>query len=337
MVSGSGGVGKNNSDLKMTLIAVGTMLLFGTSFWALVVALDGIPPITLGLLRALFVTLFMLAVFIFMGKFLKRKGMLLRRNILTAGVKGNRPFLLVIMFALFSTVLPNLFQNIGLTMMDPSSTSSLAGFIQGVAPVFTIILAVIFLRERLGKWMFIGLMFSLPASAVLTTYGSGGFDLTSAETFGAFLNLLTALSYSISGILLKTALNRQARPIHLVFVNAFYGAVMLIPFALVAWLMGWEDPISMFGSGIEVWLALIFVSIGLYGITAALWYKVIRSGELSRLIFFIFLIPVFSYGVGYVMLDERLDAVQMISGLILLVGVGVSQIRGKKVINRDPD
>jgi drug/metabolite transporter (DMT)-like permease len=64
---------------------------------------------------------------------------------------------------------------------------------------------------------------------------------------------------------------------------------------------------------------------------------VIRAGELSRVIFFIFLIPVFSYCVGYIMLDERFNAVQLISGLILLLGVGLSQVRGKKVINRDPD
>lgn len=324
-------------DRGMIIIAVLTMLLFGTSFWGLVIALDGIPPITLGFLRAILVALFMVSLFVFMSKFLGRREMLDKRNLLTAGVKGKRPYLLVIMFAVFSTALPNLFQNLGLTMMDPTSTSSLAAFIQGVAPIFTIILAVIFLKEKLGKWKVMGLLIALPSTAVLTTYGSGGIDLTSNETIGAFLNLLTALSYSISGILLKTSLNRGANPLHLVFVNALYGTIFLIPFALVAWSTGWEDPTSLIGSGIQVWLALIFVSIGLYGIAAVLWYKVIGSGELSRLIFYVFLIPVFSYFVGYIMLDERLDVVQMAAGLILLLGVGLSQIRGKKVITLDRD
>jgi drug/metabolite transporter (DMT)-like permease len=324
-------------DTSMVIIAVMTMLLFGTSFWGLVVALDGIPPITLGFLRALLVASFMFSLFLFMGKAIGRKGMLNKRILFTAGVKGKRPFLLVFMFAVFSTALPNLFQNLGLTLMDPTSTSSLAAFIQGVAPVFTIVLAVIFLKEKLGKWKVVGLLIALPATAVLTTYGSGGIDLSSKETLGAFLNLLTALSYSISGILLKTSLNRGADPLHLVFVNALYGMIFLIPFSLAAWSMGWEDPTSIFGSGIQVWLALIFVSIGLYGITAVLWYKVIQSGELSRVIFYVFLIPVFSYFVGYILLGERLDVVQMIAGLILLLGVGLSQVRGKKVFTLDRD
>jgi drug/metabolite transporter (DMT)-like permease len=323
--------GDSGFDMNMAIIAVATMLLFGTSFWGLVVALEGIPPITLGILRAILVALFMFFLFVFMAKVLGRKGMLDRKNLFTAGVRTKRPFLLVFMFAVFSTALPNLFQNLGLTLMDPSSTSSLAAFIQGVAPVFTIILAVIFLREKLGKWKVAGLIIALPATAVLTTYGSGGIDLSSKETIGAFLNLLTALSYSISGILLKTSLNKGAKPLHLVFVNALYGTVFILPFSVITWITGWEDPISMFGSGIQVWLALIFVSIGLYGITAVLWYRVISSGELSRLIFYVFLIPVFSYFVGFILLGERLDVVQMISGAILLLGVGLSQIRGKKV------
>lgn len=326
-----------SSDLKMTLIAVGSMMFFGTSFWGLVVALEGIPPITLGLLRAILVTAFMLAIFIFMGKVLGRKGMLKGKNILTAGIRTKRPFLLILLFSLFSTVLPNIFQNIGLTLMDPSSTSSLAGFIQGVAPVFTIIFAVIFLKESMGRWKLIGLLIAIPATAVLTTYGSGGINLASAETLGSFLNLLTALSYAISGILLKMALNGGAKPVHLVYVNAMYGTLFLLPIALATWTLGWEDPMSIFGSAIHVYLALVFVSIGLYGVIAVMWYKVIMSGELSRVIFFIFIIPVFSYMIGYILLGERLDAIQLMAGALLLVGVGISQIRGKKVITRDPD
>jgi drug/metabolite transporter (DMT)-like permease len=72
--------------------------------------------------------------------------------------------------------------------------------------------------------------------------------------------------------------------------------------------------------------------VGLYGITAIIWYRVIRMGELSRITFFVFLLPVFSYAVGYILLDERLGAVQLIAGGVLLAGVGISQVRGKKGI-----
>lgn len=324
-----------SNEIKMTLFAIGSMLLFGTSFWGLVIALEGIPPVTLGFLRAFLVTSFMLLVFLFMSKVSGRKNMTKRDNILYGGLKGRKALPLVVSFAFFSTVLPNLFQNIGMTLMDPASTSSLAALIQGVSPVFTIILAVILLKEGLGKWKIMGLFLAVPATVILTTYGTGGIDINSEQTLGAFLNLLTALSYSISGVLLKTAMNRGAGPAHLVSANAMYGTVLLLPFALICWTVGWEDPLSIFGSGAHVWLALFFTSVGLYGITAIVWYIVIRSGELSRVTFFVFLIPIFSYLVGYIMLDERLNTIQLLAGSLLLFGVGISQIRGEKVLSRD--
>jgi drug/metabolite transporter (DMT)-like permease len=326
-----------SNEVKMVLFAVGSMLLFGTSFWGLVVVLKGIPPVTLGLLRALLVASFMFLLFLFMSRIMGNKRMVKKRNILFGGVRGKRVLPLVLSISLFSTVFPNLFQNTGMTMMDPGSTSSLTALIQGVSPIFTIIMAVILLHEKLGKWKIIGLLIALPASVVLTTYGSTGFEIGSQQTLGAFLNVLTALSYSISGILIKTAFNRGASPAHLVLVNAMYGFLLLIPVTFVFWLAGWEDPVSIFVSGLHIWLALFYVSVGLYGITAIIWYIVIRSGELSRVTFFVFLIPVFSYIVGYLLLDERLNNVQLLAGALLLFGVGISQIRKQNVLSRESD
>ena len=322
---------------RMTLVALLCMLLFGTSFWGLVIVLERIPPVTLGLLRAFLVSAFMISLFYIMGRFKGRKWMMRGRNLLTAGLGGKRGFATAISLAIFSTVLPNIFQNVGMTMMDPGSTSSLTALIQGVSPVFTIILAVIILNERLGIWKMTVLLVAIPATAVLTTYGSEGIDLDSRETLGAFLNLLTALSYSVSGLILKHAMNRGAKPIHLVSVNAMYATLILFPIALFTWMMGWEEPTLILGSGIHVWLALFYVSVGLYGITAFIWYGVIRSGELSRVTFFVFLLPVFSYLMGFVLLGERLDAIQLLAGGVLHLGVGISQMGRKKVIICEPD
>jgi len=316
----------------MTLLALSCMLLFGTSFWGLVVVLRDVPPVTLGLLRALLVAVFMTGVLFAGSRFLGHSWMTRRSNLIKAGIRGKRGLLMAVSIALFSTALPNLFQNVGMTLMDPSSTSSLTALIQGISPVFTIILAFVFLRERMGPYKIVGLLIAIPATIVLTTYGADGFRFDGTHTIGALFNLLTAVSYSISGLLIKTALNRGARPINLVTVNAMYGLLLLLPPAVISWAVGWEDPTSLFSSDIGTWLALFYVSVGLYGITAVIWYRVIRMGELSRVTFFVFLLPVFSYIVGYVLLDERLGTVQLMAGAVLLAGVGISQIRRKEVI-----
>ncbi|MBN1538636.1 MAG: DMT family transporter, partial [Candidatus Thermoplasmatota archaeon] len=193
MVHGNRGSGPGGRIIdRMTLLGVLSMLLFGTSFWGLVIALEVIPPVTLGFLRALWVSVFMLTLIFFLGKFTGRKGMIGKDNLLLAGLRGRRGMLTVVSFALFSTVLPNILQNLGMTMMDPGSTSSLTALIQGVSPIFTILLAVPFLGERLGPWKIAGLLVTVPATILLSTYGSAGIDLGSRETVGALLNLLTA-------------------------------------------------------------------------------------------------------------------------------------------------
>lgn len=315
---------------RMTVLGVISMLLFGTSFWGLVVALEVIPPLTLGFLRALGVSVFMLTMIFFLGKVAGRKWMIGKDKIVLAGLKGKRGMVTVVCFALFSTVLPNILQNLGMTMMDPGSTSSLTALIQGVSPIFTILLAVPFLGERLGPWKIAGLLVTVPATILLSTYGSGGVDLGSRETVGALLNLLTALSYSVSGLILKYAMNRGASPVHLVSVNAIYATPVLLLVALFAWVIGWEDPTRLLHAGTDIWLALFYTSICLYGVTPIIWYRVIRSGELSRVGFFVFLLPVFSYLVGFLMLGDRLSLVQIMAGCALLAGVGISQIGRKR-------
>ncbi|MEA3560078.1 MAG: DMT family transporter, partial [Candidatus Thermoplasmatota archaeon] len=118
----------------------------------------------------------------------------------------------------------------------------------------------------------------------------------------------------------------------LVTVNSFFGVLFLIPITFIFIATGMESINWIGGVSIEGILALLYCSIGLYGIIAILWFELIKRSELSRITFFIFLIPLFSYFIGYIMLDERLTSAQLIAGLILLAGVGISQVR-RKVIN----
>ncbi len=312
----------------MAVLAVLTMVVYSTSFWALVVALEDIPPLTLGLLRSFLAFLFILGLFFTLAIFKGDNRFLRPRYLLFAGLKKRRFALLFFGTAVFGTVLPNIFQNIGMTMMDPSSTSSLASLLQSVSPVFTITLSWVILRERLTTWKVVGLAIAIPATAFLTTYDQSGFDLGSDETVGALLNLLTALCYSFSGLFLKKALNEGAEPISIIALNGSLGTLLLLPIAVIFWAVGAEDPLLAFDAGLPALLSLIYLSVCIYAATSIVWYRVIRSDELSRITFYVFLLPVFSYIFGYIMLGDRLSLVQTISGLVLLFAVYLAQLRG---------
>jgi drug/metabolite transporter (DMT)-like permease len=324
-----------NEDSKMSFLALLSMMIFGSAFWGIVLALRDIPPVTLGFLRAAMVSLFMFSLYIFMGRVLGRKKWTRPKIIFFANMKGVSGIILIIGTAFFGTALPNILQNIGMLLMDSGSTSSLASLIQGIGPVFTIFLAWIILKERMDRWKFTGLVIALPCTVVLTTYSSGDISLTSDETIGGTLNLLTAVSYSISGILLKTALNRKADPVALLGMNSTYAALMTFPLVSILWMIGVEEPIGSFSISLTSGLALFYISVCVYAVAAIIWYKVLKTGELSRITFFVFMLPVFSVILGYLLLGERLELVQIGAGVVLMVGVFLAQ-RSKKDNNVQP-
>lgn len=316
-------------EKKMASLAVFSMMIFGSAFWAIVLALEDIPPVTLGFLRAALAALFMLLLYFFLAFILKRGKWRDMRLILFAGMGTWRHRLLIVATAFFGTALPNILQNTGMLLMDPSSTSSLASLIQGVGPVFTIFLAWLLLKEKMGPWKITGIMIALPCTVVLTTYNEGGLSFRSDQALGGFLNLMTAISYSFSGLFLKMALNRRADPVALLGLNSAYAALMTAPLMVILWILGVERPIGTFSLSLTSGLALIYISICVYAVAAIIWYRVMQSGDLSRITFYVFLLPVFSVLLGYLLLGERLAWVQIAAGLVLITGVWIAQ-RSKK-------
>jgi len=314
------------SMYSLEALAILAMLIFGTSFYALVVALRDIPPVTLGVLRSLLAVLFMSGLFLFERFVRGRRSHLTSRYMLFAGLKKRKHIILIFGTAFFGTALPNILQNIGMNMMDPSSASSLTSLIQGVAPMFTIILAAIWLHERLDRYKVMGLVFAIPATILLTTYSGSTVHLGSKETIGAALNLVTAMSYSMAGICLKSAMNRKADILSIIFLNAALGTIMQLPVLIGFWALGWEDPLMVLSVSAGPLLALFYLGVSIYAITGIIWYTVIQGSELSKATFFVFLLPLFSTVVGYVLLGERLSIIHLIAGIVLVGGVGISQL-----------
>ncbi|MGA1821646.1 MAG: DMT family transporter [Thermoplasmatota archaeon] len=308
----------------MASMALMSMALWGSAYFVIVVTLRDIPPVLMGFLRISLSFIFLMIIMrIINPRFLWKDYL---RDMTTGGIRGKRAWVLAAALALFGTTLPNVLQNVGMIMMDESSTSSLAALIQGSGPIYTIILAVFIFKEKIGPWKIIGLAVVIPCTLVLTTYGSAGFSFDSKETLGAFLNLLTALCYSASAIFLKFALNRGGSPLRVLKANTFYATLLMIPILVGAYAFGLEDPFNPIDSSLTAWLGLIYLSIGVIITAGILWYRVYRKEEVSRVIFFVFLLPLFSTLVGYLFLGERLAPVQLIAGAALLIGVGVSQV-----------
>ncbi len=216
-------------------------------------------------------------------------------------------------FALFTIPMPDLLQNFGMRMMNPETAASVTSILQPMSPVFTLILAAIFLKEKMTgrKVAGIGLAF---AGAVMLSTG-GRMEPGNANTIGSFLILMSALSYAISGIIGKSIL-KKASPLGIMVWGYLFGAMWLFP------IWAYEPQVP----SLDLWglLALLFLSIGTL-LPYLLWYKVLEHNEVSAQTAFVFLIPLFGVLFSALLMGERISPYLLMWGLLILGGVYLTQ------------
>ncbi|MCD6542738.1 MAG: DMT family transporter [Thermoplasmata archaeon] len=287
--------------IKLALILI-SMLIWGVSYPVVKILLNsGVQPITLATLRNLiFIPLLF---YILAGKRYARY--------------SRSDMILYVSIAFFTVFLPNISQNIGMKY----TSASISSVIQSTSPIFTVMLAFIFLREARTLNKIVGSLVGLIGTVFLTTGGSFNFDAT---VFGNLLILISSISYAISGILIKVALSR-IDPLDLLCFEVIFGFFMLLIPNMVL-----EDLSAVISFGIDVWMYILFLSVFAGFLASIMYYMVLREEEISYLAIFSYLIPVFAIISSYVMLHEVLEIKDIIFTLVILSGIVITEVGRKE-------
>ena len=143
----------------MILVAAG--VIWGTSFAAGKIGVENMDPVLFSTLRYSFAALAIFIALVAMKKF----------DFSVFRLKG------LWVIALFNAI-AMLFQNVGMTMTSATNTVLLVD----INVIFIAILAVFVLKERLNRWMLVGLLIGLVGVVVISTNGdlsaifSGSFE-----------------------------------------------------------------------------------------------------------------------------------------------------------------
>jgi len=283
--------------IKLALILI-SMLIWGVSYPVVKILLNsGVQPITLATLRNLiFIPLLF---YILAGKRYARY--------------SRSDMILCVALAFFTVFLPNISQNIGMKY----TSASISSVIQSTSPIFTVMLAFIFLREARTLNKIVGSLVGLIGTVFLTTGGSFDFDAT---VFGNLLILVSSISYAISGILIKVALSR-IDPLDLLCFEIIFGFFMLlIPN------MALEDLSAVISFSIDVWMYILFLSVFAGFLASIMYYMVLREEEISHLAIFSYLIPVFAIISSYIMLHETLGVKEIFFTMVILSGIVITEL-----------
>lgn len=255
-------------ERKVIIYAIIASSLWGVSFPITKLGLKEISPILFAFLRYLLASFFFLLLAI------------IHENFFDVDYKY------LTIFGMVSVTLPVVLQNIGLKY----TSAYISGFIQSTGPIYTLILAYIFLNEKITRHKLIGLALAITGTYFIVSPKGGG------NLFGNLLVLASAISYSIGGIMAKDLLNKNYHPFQIIAFASLFGTIFLAPLTLI----------EKMKFGMASIPFILYLAVFPTFIAYILWYSAMEKLEVSKLSFFVYMIPIFSLISSYIFLKEEL-------------------------------
>ena len=190
-------------------------------------------------------------------------------------------------------------------------------------PLFTAVLAIPFLGEKFDKRISMGLFLAVCGIAVLAWYSPNVDIPINERLLGDALIGLAALSWALSSILMKKAMNGEnaLSPLHLTVWASTVGLLIQTPAVM------WEYSQVGFptNASFEAWGWVVFLAL-ISTVLSYVWFadgiKQIGAGRSSL---YVYLVPIFGILSGWLLLDEKLGFSLVISFILIVGGVYLAQ------------
>lgn len=208
--------------------------------------------------------------------------------------------------------------NIALNRGEVVVESGTASFLVNTAPVFTVILATMFLSERLSVVGWMGVAISFSGATMLAMAQGRGLQIVPE----AALILLAALSSSATTILQKRLLQTYG-PLPLLAYMMWAGTLFLLVFS--SGLTGAVRAAPREATGAIIYMGVFSAAIGY-----AIWSWLLARIALPVAVSFIYLIPVLATGIAWLWLGEVPAPRALLGGGIALLGVVVVNVWGSR-------
>jgi drug/metabolite transporter (DMT)-like permease len=207
-------------------------------------------------------------------------------------------------------------QSYALTMTSATNT----GWLIGVTPIWSAVLAAIFLRERFGFWKIVGLAGGFAGALLVVTRGDfSSRVLGRPSTLGDVLILVSTINWAVYSVLGHPTIRRLG-PRLATAGSMMFGAIMLVPFFILQ--RGWREVPRLSAVG---WSSLLFLAVACSALGYLFWYGALERVEVSRVAALLYAEPLVTFAAAALLLGERVSAVVIIGGILVLVSVVLAQ------------
>ncbi|MCO4253731.1 DMT family transporter [Pseudarthrobacter sp. HLT1-5] len=197
-----------------------------------------------------------------------------------------------------------LLMNLGQTTV-PAGTASL---LLNISPIFAFFLGYLVLRERTSKRGYLGIVTALAGVIVITLGGSAAVGFNA----DALYIVAAALVLSVFLIVQQPLLNR-VHPVEVVFWGSAIGGLASLPAAKFD-----TDPSSFTES---TWLALAVLTVMSTALASSFWNLSLLRTSVAEGGALLYVVPVFSLLLGWLLLGEAPNTASMLGGAAALAGV----------------
>ena len=276
------------------------LVLFPIIFWAFAfpfikIGLEELNPVNLTIMRLFTVcAIFLLIMLLIPKKF----SPLHKKDILPLFLLG---FLGVVIY------------HLGLNYGELYISASAASLIIATIPVFTMIFATVFLREKITKKIAVGIPLSLSGVVIISLTGSADpFEINYISAAVAVLiSALVGAGYTIAG---KKLLERYSA-LSLTIYAFLFGCLGLLPFLSPSLI---TEAASLTWRG---WGAVLFLAVFPTVVGYVLWYVVLEVKTASEISIFLYFIPVLSTIISYFLFQEPITWFFIFGGALVILGL----------------
>lgn len=189
------------------------------------------------------------------------------------------------------------------------------------SPVMSIIMAAIFLKERITALRIIGLLLCIAGIVYLIAKGSWTHLANFHFSEGDVLILLAAFTFAVYNILVRRK-PAGLTPVNFLFVIFTAGTLLLFPFFIIETFIA--KPVDW---DLNLMLIILYLGLGTSVISFLCWNAAISRLGAARTALFGNLIPIFASLEAVWFLGEEITVVHLISGVVVITGLIIANLR----------
>ncbi len=230
----------------------------------------------------------------------------------------------IFMLGFFGVMVYHLGLNYGEQYISPGAASLIIATI----PVLVVIMAFVFLKEKITSKKLLGIIIALCGVVIISILGTPDASIEINYIYAAlavFIAAITGAFYTIAG---KKLLKRYSA-LSLTVYAMLFGSVALIPLLFL------NPPITdqVTTMSVHSWFAVVFLGVFSTVIGYVFWYVGLEIKSTSEVSVYLYAIPVLSTIISYFLFDDKITIFFVLGGVLVIIGLALVNMNNRQKVD----